>query len=464
MSTMSAVLEAASLLHLSDQLSTANVDQLGSQLAATGRPAFLKALKELGVEKLSERQKLATAIGKASKGTSSTSTTSVDFRWSSMQLAKELIGDADDNMLHTTLESSLPRIGESPLLPGEPSDHARPDARMRLIMLYGSGHKASDLRAWQAACPPWLEMRVVELPGHGTRAAEGLWSIGTLQPSQFSAPLESIYEAVARERDELVDAIVTSIRPLLGVPYAIYGFSSGAFLAYLVVLSLARSRHPLPFRLFVNGRGAPHCVWDDAMVRLYRSGGEAEMEAALKNGLAVPTVQEQEAADSKARAEAASASDGAVDADASAVDVSEPPPLVPLAERIERKNAFWRAPLLTAAVCVGALPVQPTDGPQFNGESRKKGAEVVATIQHRSVDDAAWKVACPLVAIASTTDRVWPLPMVSRWSEVVREMDAYRYCELPNISHFKALDHELVRAVVVNEMAAAARVATANVL
>ena len=481
-------LAAASLSHLISVLADWSCEVLMADLQAMGRPGFLKALKERGVDKLVERQKLATLIAKVAKGEDVVAAASggggsknVHLRWCDMEAAKDLIGSLTlGKALTHELSESLPALGKSPLLPGEPSDGSklRPTARVRLIALYGTGHDATHLASWQTSCPPWLEMRVVELPGHGARSNEALWSLATPKPTERDWSDAQLNSAVVAERAAFVATVVGSIKPLVegGEPYALYGFSSGALLSYLIALELGRRRLPTPFRLFVCGRAAPHCVWDPNIVRTYRTGDEDAMEALLLESLAVMPLAEAEKTMPK-RHGAVDVTDAAGGVDgASAVecgsgggdDKSSRVPvatiLIPLSERIARKNSAWRAPLLTAAVCVGDPPATPADGPYYSVDDRRN-ADPVARMQHMNVQAAAWIAPCPLVVMASSGDRVWPLTLTRRWDDVApvnsRSIGGgvrmCRFVEFGNVSHFKLMDHEHVRDAVVSEMAAAAR-------
>ena len=84
--------------------------------------------------------------------------------------------------------STLPALGESPPLPGEPDAEGRlacgarrTAARARLLCLYGAADTAAAFADWQARAPPWLEVRAVELPGHGSREADQVCSLGRRQ-------------------------------------------------------------------------------------------------------------------------------------------------------------------------------------------------------------------------------------------------------------------------------------------
>jgi hypothetical protein len=98
--------------------------------------------------------------------------------------------------------------------------------------------------------PSTWQVRAVELPGHGSRAAEGVWPLGERDTtiseaiSEIEGEIEggdealanSIHSAVSAQRAAAVSGLVDAIAHLCdGVHYALYGFSSGAMLAYLSV-------------------------------------------------------------------------------------------------------------------------------------------------------------------------------------------------------------------------------------
>jgi len=73
------------------------------------------------------------------------------------------------------LYAKLPCIGHGPQLPGEALSEAKgchkpkPEARVRLFALYGVADVAMSLQPWIDRAPEWLEVRLVDLPGHGFR-------------------------------------------------------------------------------------------------------------------------------------------------------------------------------------------------------------------------------------------------------------------------------------------------------
>jgi len=109
---------------------------------------------------------------------------------------------------------------------------ARGTARVRLIGLPQAGGGAGAFRSWRRHLPDGLELAPVELPGRGTREAEPI-------PERF---------------EDLVEALVAGTRSERDMPYALFGHSFGAVLAY----ELALRAETAPLCLIVSASRAPH--------------------------------------------------------------------------------------------------------------------------------------------------------------------------------------------------------------
>lgn len=96
----------------------------------------------------------------------------------------------------------------------------------------GGGTEAYD--GWHEALAPVAEVRVVELPGRGTR---------------FGHPL-------AEAMPDLVADLAGQCEDLSREPFALFGYSFGSYVAYALSLHLAR-RGRVPRRLFAGGSRAP---------------------------------------------------------------------------------------------------------------------------------------------------------------------------------------------------------------
>jgi medium-chain acyl-[acyl-carrier-protein] hydrolase len=111
----------------------------------------------------------------------------------------------------------------------------RPFADLRLFCLPHAGVGASVYRPWAAAMPADVELVAVQPPGRETRLREPAFS----------------------GLDELVDALLDAMTSLLDRPFALFGHSMGACVAYEAARRMESAGLPAPERLFVSGRRAP---------------------------------------------------------------------------------------------------------------------------------------------------------------------------------------------------------------
>jgi medium-chain acyl-[acyl-carrier-protein] hydrolase len=114
----------------------------------------------------------------------------------------------------------------------------RPDvpARVRLFCLPFAGGSASMFKPWQTGLPADVEVVPVQPPGRENRLSE--------------APFDRM--------DPLVDALATVIATRLDAPFALFGHSMGALVAFELADAL-RERHGVtPTHLLMSGRRPPH--------------------------------------------------------------------------------------------------------------------------------------------------------------------------------------------------------------
>jgi medium-chain acyl-[acyl-carrier-protein] hydrolase len=118
--------------------------------------------------------------------------------------------------------------------------HRYPQAKayLRLFCFPFAGGNAQSFQAWHSDLPPSIEVCPIELPGHGTRLREPLY----------------------RELDVLVNSMVTALIPYLDLPFAFFGHSMGALLAFELTRLLRRQYGLVPTHLFVSGRHAPQIL------------------------------------------------------------------------------------------------------------------------------------------------------------------------------------------------------------
>jgi medium-chain acyl-[acyl-carrier-protein] hydrolase len=111
----------------------------------------------------------------------------------------------------------------------------RPGAAVRLFCLPYAGGGALTYRTWGDALPATVEVCPVQLPGREDRLGE--------QPFTEIQPL--------------AQTLCKAILPHLDKPFALFGHSMGALIAYELARELHSQASRLPLRLFVSGRGAP---------------------------------------------------------------------------------------------------------------------------------------------------------------------------------------------------------------
>jgi surfactin synthase thioesterase subunit len=109
-------------------------------------------------------------------------------------------------------------------------------ARLRLFCLPYAGGGARIFRTWADALPGDVQVCALQLPGRDQRLAD--------------PPIKWVAEAV--------DVLSAALRRYLDMPFAFFGHSMGAVLAYEVSRRLFAAFGQAPTRLFVSGHSAPH--------------------------------------------------------------------------------------------------------------------------------------------------------------------------------------------------------------
>ena len=107
--------------------------------------------------------------------------------------------------------------------------------RLRLFCFPYAGGAASAYRLWGPALAPAVEVCPVQLPGRGSR----------------------FREAPFRNAMDLVSAAADALHSMMDVPFALFGHSMGAVVAFELARELRRRSWPAPVLLVVSGRQAP---------------------------------------------------------------------------------------------------------------------------------------------------------------------------------------------------------------
>lgn len=113
---------------------------------------------------------------------------------------------------------------------------SRPRAKVRLACFPHAGGGASSFYSWRDVMPEWVEVLPIQLPGREERVAE--------------APVDDF--------PTLISAVHREIGPVLEPPFALFGHSLGALLAFELARSFSEAGNRLPLVLFVSSHRAPH--------------------------------------------------------------------------------------------------------------------------------------------------------------------------------------------------------------
>jgi len=111
----------------------------------------------------------------------------------------------------------------------------RPAARLRLFCLPYAGGAASAYHGWAEDLPAEVEACPVQLPGRGWR----------------------FRETPFRRLADLVPALAEGLLPLLDLPFALFGHSMGAVVAFELARELRRRGARAPVLLALSGHQAP---------------------------------------------------------------------------------------------------------------------------------------------------------------------------------------------------------------
>ena len=269
-------------------------------------------------------------------------------------------------------------------------------ARVRLFVLYGVADSSSAMTAWRTNAPDWLEVRFLELPGHGQRVKEPLPSYAASDPSAKKGEVVSAFRA---HRRSVAAEIADGLGPFVDEPYALYGFSLGAILVYEAAAILAERARPPPIRVFAAGRGGPHCLACGPLhfVRLQR--GDTDYVLRWMG-------------------------------DALGFETEKIPPALR-----DRAGSLFRVGMLLG-VHEGSAAVDPED---YWSSGAGAAGDMPLAADPRPL-------ACPVTAIGSDVDATWPPKTIDKWAAV--SGPGFARVVVPGEAHGGVMNHPLTMRAV----------------
>lgn len=142
------------------------------------------------------------------------------------------------------------------------SQPPNPNVRLRLFCFPYAGGAASIFRTWQQNLPAEIEVCAVQLPGRENRFRE--------------QPITHV--------TDLVQALIPHLLPHLDKPFALFGHSMGALIAYALAHELQKMDQS-PTHLLISGRRAPMLPSPDGLLHTLPTDGAflAELQRRYNN-------------------------------------------------------------------------------------------------------------------------------------------------------------------------------------
>ncbi len=147
-----------------------------------------------------------------------------------------------------------------------------PHARLRLLCFPYAGGGVSVFRVWPDLLPSEIEVWAIKLPGRDGR----------------------MHEPMPDDLQTLAVVMAGGLAPLLDIPFACFGHSMGALIAFELARALRRGGQMGPMRLFVSARRAPQLPRTDTALHTLPEEAFVEMLRQRYNGIPAALLAEPE--------------------------------------------------------------------------------------------------------------------------------------------------------------------------
>jgi surfactin synthase thioesterase subunit len=117
--------------------------------------------------------------------------------------------------------------------------------KIKVICFCHAGGSAYNYSSFKQYFPNNIEFTPYDLPGHGSKIRKDLM----------------------RNMDDLLDTLYVDIAPTLDSPYAFYGHSLGAVIAFSLTQKICINHKNQPIHLFLSGRGNSSYLHNDKIQR-----------------------------------------------------------------------------------------------------------------------------------------------------------------------------------------------------
>lgn len=138
--------------------------------------------------------------------------------------------------------------------------HGRADPALRLFCFSYAGGGAAVFRSWGGHLPESVEVCAIQMPGRESRVGEPPY----------------------RRLNPVVADLHTAISPLLDRPFALFGHSMGALVAFELARQLRRAGSPMPDHMFLAAFRAPQLP--NPNIRIYHLPDEVLKTVLAKEG------------------------------------------------------------------------------------------------------------------------------------------------------------------------------------